>query len=193
MIRRDLTQLIEAVRENRMACTLTSNGLLVPRLIGALKGLDTLVLSLDAPGVSNDRVRGTGVYDKVCAAIDAAREAGIPTKLNAVLSAGTVSGLDDLLAFAESRDLYLTVNIVRSGSTALWHEATRIKPDDTVIRDALQRFAVIAKRNRRLLFSLHSYESAARWPDYSVDRIETNNAHGVWRDIAASAPACHAG
>ena len=193
LLRSDIAELIDAVKENRMSCVLTSNGLLVPRFIDALERLDTLVLSLDAPNACNDQVRGKGVFEKVCAAIDAARAAGIPVKLNAVLSSATLAELDGLIAFTESRDLHLTVNVVRSGNDFLWRQASRLRPDDRIIRETLERLARLARHNSRLLFSERSYGFTAKWPDYSVDRIEMQKTEKTWREVAARAPACHAG
>ena len=49
LLRRDVGDIIQAVKDHGMRCVLTSNGLLVARRLEALKPLDTLVLSLDAP------------------------------------------------------------------------------------------------------------------------------------------------
>jgi len=193
LVRHDIAALIQTVKESGMACVLSSNGLLVPRFLDVLQRLDTLVLSLDAPNARNDHVRGKGVFEKVCTAIDAAKGAGIPTKLNAVLSSDTVRELDALLSFTESHDLYLTVNVVRSGNDLLWNGYSRIRPDDRIMREILARLAVKARQNSRLLFSSRTYSFAARWPDFSVDRIEVPRTDGVWRDVVARAPACHAG
>src|SRR5205085_5555039 len=89
LLRADLADLIAAARERGLRTVVTSNGLLVPRRIETLRSVDTLVLSLDAPGPANDAVRGEGVFDAVEAALDCARRLGIPVKLNAVLSAVT--------------------------------------------------------------------------------------------------------
>jgi len=171
LVRADVGELLAHAHRHRMRCVLTSNGLLVPRRIDALRALDTLVLSLDAPGPANDAVRGDGVFAAVEAAIAAARAARIPTKLNAVLSAVTAPHLDALLAFAEQHDLSLTINVVRSGAPDLWHDAARIKDEDGTVSRLLDRLATIARHNRRLLFSPTTYRYAAGWHDYGRDRF----------------------
>jgi len=174
LLRADLPEIIARARARGMRCVLTSNGLLVPRRIDSLRGLDTLVLSLDAPGSANDAVRGEGVCAAVAAAIAAARRAGLPVKLNAVMSAVTAPHLDDLLAFTERHDLYLTVNVVRSGAPDLWHNAASVKADDAAISRLLERLATLARSNRRLLFSPKTYRYAATWGDYGRDRYEAD-------------------
>jgi MoaA/NifB/PqqE/SkfB family radical SAM enzyme len=165
---------------------------LVPRRIDALHGIDTLVLSLDAPGPANDAVRGEGVFAAVVRAIEAARAAGIPVKLNAVLSRDTAGQLDALLAFAERQDLFLTVSVMRSGASDLWHRAETIKAPDAAIADLLARLAQLARRNRRLLFSPATYEYGARWGDYARDRLEAGDVAPDDPRVR-SGPPCRAG
>lgn len=174
LLRADLPALLGRAQAHGMRCVLTSNGLLVPRRIAQLRALDTLVLSLDAPGPANDAVRGAGVFAAVAAAIAAAKAEGIPLKLNAVLSAPTAPYLDDLLAFVERHDLALTINVVRSGAPDLWKDAADVKPDDDEVRRLLERLAVLARTNPRVLFSSTTYRYAAAWGDFGRDRFEAD-------------------
>jgi MoaA/NifB/PqqE/SkfB family radical SAM enzyme len=192
LLRADLGELIAHSRARGMRNVLTSNGLLVPRRIDALRDLDTLILSLDAPGPANDAVRGEGVFAAVEAAIAAARAAGLRLKLNAVMSAVTAPHLDDLLAFVERHDLYLTINVVRSGAPDLWKDAATIKDDDAAISRLCERLGEVARTNPRLLFSPATYRYGAAWGDYSRDRYE---AHELPADDPRrrNGPRCQAG
>ena len=174
LLRADLADFIAHARSRDIRCALTSNGLLVPQRIDWLRELDTLILSLDAPGPSNDAVRGKGVFDAVKAALAAARAAGLRVKLNAVMSAPTAPHLDELLAFVEENDLHLTVNIVRTGAPDLWKDAAAIKDDDAAISALCSRLAAVARSNPRLLFSPTAYAYGAGWGDYSRDRYEAH-------------------
>lgn len=192
LLRADLAELIAHIRRRGMTASLTSNGLLVPPRIDALRGLAHLVLSLDAPGPANDAVRGAGVFAAVAAAIDAARAIDLPVKLNAVLSAPTADHLDALLAFCAARDLSLTVNVVRSESAALWKDAATVRPAAADMRGLLTRLAAEARRNPRLLFSAPTYAYAAAWGEFGKDRVEA----GEWPagdPRLRRAPTCHHG
>jgi MoaA/NifB/PqqE/SkfB family radical SAM enzyme len=175
-----------------MSCTLVSNGLLVSKMIDRLRPLNTLTLSLDGVESANDAVRGEGVFDAVKDAIAAAREAGIPVKINAVLSTKSVSMLDELVAFIDKENLGATLNIMRSGETDLWGNAATIKQDDEEIRKTLERLAVLAQTKRWMLFSGATYSYAARWRDYSRDRYEADE---LQQDgpLLLDGPRCQAG
>ena len=186
LVRKDVGAIIAAVKDHAMHCVLTSNGLLVPRYIDVLKALDTLVLSLDAIGEGNDRVRGAGVSDAVRSAIDCAQSAAIPVKLNAVISSETADGLDELIRFADRLDISLTVNVVRWGNPRLNHHADQVAQSDAATRKLLLKLADLSRSNPRILFSPRTYQFAANWPDYSRDRLEAN-------DPLPLAPRCYAG
>jgi MoaA/NifB/PqqE/SkfB family radical SAM enzyme len=192
LLHEGVPEIIARVRRHGMSCVLTSNGLLVPRQIERLRGLDTLVLSLDAPGPANDEVRGKGVLAAVEKALRAARAVGLPVKLNAVLSTATAPHLPALLAFAEERGVDLTASVVRSGAPDLWKDAVAIKPKDDELRELLLQLANLARRNPRLLFSPWSYRYAARWGDFSQDRLEAV-PDGPPDARLRGGPRCHAG
>lgn len=192
LLREDIAEIIGRVRRRGMSCVLTSNGLLVPERAAELRGLNTLILSLDAAGPENDAVRGRGVLEAVTRAVEAARRRGIPVKINAVLSARSFPGLDGLLDFVERRGLHVTFNIMRSGTPELWRNAESIRDSDESVRNLLLRLADLARRNPRILFSPATYRFASRWDDYSRDRYERGDIpsdHPLFR----AAPRCRAG
>jgi MoaA/NifB/PqqE/SkfB family radical SAM enzyme len=192
LLRPDLSDLLRHVRLRGLACVLATNGVLVPELIPILRTLQTLVISLDAAGPANDAVRGRGVFSAVERAVIAAREARIPVKINAVLSAGTASELEGLLRFVTGHDMGLTINIVRSGDKDLWREADRIKPEDEEIRKLLRDIAERAEKNPRLLISPASYRYASLWRDYGTDRYEAGDLDPS-DPLLLEAPSCRAG
>ena len=192
LLRVDLGELIAHLRGLGMGVSLTSNGVLVPRRLEALRQLSSLVFSLDAPGPGNDEVRGKGVFAAVQAAIAAARSIGLRVKLNATLTAASAPQLDALLAFCEQEDLSLTVNVVRSGDPALWRDAASVRLDDDAAAELLTRLEALARQNPRLLFSPSSYRYAARWGDYGTDRVERGDVPDDDPRLR-DAPTCHHG
>lgn len=192
LVRPDVGAIIDRVRDRGMSCVLTSNGLLVPRQIDRLRRLNTLVLSLDAPGPANDAVRGAGVFAAVRDAIDAARGADIQVKLNAVVSAKTAPHIDAMLAFVAQHDIAISFSILRSEMPQKWRDAVTIKAPDDEIRQTAERLAALSRTNRRILFSPVAYAYAAAWGDYSRDRYEADELPPSDPRRRAG-PRCHAG
>jgi MoaA/NifB/PqqE/SkfB family radical SAM enzyme len=192
LLRQDIPEIIARVRARGMYCTLTSNGLLVSKLIDRLSLLNAITLSLDAVGSENDAVRGEGMFDAVKDAIMAAKGAGLPVKINAVMSAKTAPKLDKLLSFIEEYDLYMTLGLMRSGAPDLWSNAASIKAEDNEIRKTVQRIADLTKTNPRLLFSEATYRYIARWDDYSLDRYEVDELTAD-DPLLRDGPRCQAG
>ena len=192
LLREDLPDLLRHARKRRLACVLSTNGVLVPNMIPVLRMLQTLVISLDAAGPANDDVRGQGVFEAVERAVIAAREAQIPVKINAVLSDKTASELTGLVRFMESQDLALTINVVRSGNVDLWLEARHIKPEDEETRRLLLDIAERAEKNPSLLISPSSCRYAALWRDYGKDRYEVGELDPS-DPLLRETPACRAG
>jgi len=172
LLRPDLAALIGRVRDRGMTCLVASNGLLVPERIDDLARANMLVLSLDALSEANDLVRGTGAGASVLRAFRSARKRGLPVKLNAVVTAGSLEGLARLLDFARREKVAMTVNPVRSGNPKQWGRGAELKPPDSDVRKALLRLAGESQRNHRLLYSKRTYLQAASWPDYSLDFLE---------------------
>ena len=135
-------------------------------------------------------MRGKGVAAAVKEAVRLAQAAGIPVKLNAVMSQESAPDLEDLVRLAAALDVSLTINVVRTGNKRLWHKAGSIAQDREATRRLLEKLAAMAKDNPRMLFSPQTYRFAATWPDYGRDRLHEGDpeAEGL-----TGAPRCHAG
>lgn len=188
----NISDLIVRVRKQGMSCILGSNGLLVKKMIDQIRLVNTLVLSLDAVGPSNEQVRGDGVFESVKEAIAAAKDAGIPVKLNAVLSEKTAQKIDEILGFTDQHDLYITVNVMRSESPYLHRNAAHIKAENAEIQRVLQRLTILSQTNPRLLISSPSYHYASHWKDYSKDRLDADELSSL-DSILRNNPRCQAG
>ncbi len=65
LLRNDIGDLIDYIKNAGMICRMNSNGLLVPKNINKLKGLDSLCISLDGDPEANNENRGQGTYEKI--------------------------------------------------------------------------------------------------------------------------------
>ena len=101
LLRDDLEQIIDQLKQRGITIGLDSNGLLVPQKKSLIRKLDALALSLDGPKENHDRLRGKGAFDAVTAAIETAQSEGIPVTINTTLTTENVDAVDWLLEFAE--------------------------------------------------------------------------------------------
>lgn len=192
LLRPDLKELITHVKNQGMSCVLTSNGRLVPERIQDLTQVDTLILSLDGIDLDNDDPRGLGSYDSVLKAVAAAQAAGLSLKINSVMSADTAHHLDDLLAFIETQDLYISLNIARTRRSGVLHGAADSPKRNKESRMLLARIARLSRQNPRIVFSSTSYSYAAMWDDFSILRYERDDLSPD-DPLLANGPHCHAG
>jgi GTP 3',8-cyclase len=92
LVRRDLERLIEQLAPLDVDLTLTTNGSLLPQKAKALAdaGLTRVTVSLDALDDATFRALNDVDFpvDRVLEGIDAARDAGLPVKVNAVVKRG---------------------------------------------------------------------------------------------------------
>ena len=105
---------------------------------------------------------------QVVEAIDIARQRGLRTYVNMVVSRETLGELEAMLDFCEARGVMLHAQPIIFG----WEYS-----DDTVQQLALTseqmramhlRLAEWKRKGRSLIFSAQTYEKVTDWPDYSM-------------------------
>jgi GTP 3',8-cyclase len=109
LVKRGIVELVRMLAgiEGLDHLAMTTNGILLPRFARALReaGLDSLNLSLDTLDAARYRflTRG-GSIDDAIAGIDAAREAGLPLKINMVVLEDTAAGeIEGMKEFCRAR------------------------------------------------------------------------------------------
>jgi len=176
LLRDDLESIVAQARSLGLRCAMNTNGSLVPRRRAVISKLQTLIVSLDGDAASHDRNRGRGSHAGALRAIESARSWGVPVKVNAVLNANNVGGLDWLLDFCEKRDLPLTLNVMRAEKSALWKGAARHRLADADARALIGRIIAAKDDHGCILFSRSTYRFARQWPDFGRDRITRKEA-----------------
>ena len=116
LLREDIGELINYLKDFGIAVTLTTNGTLLRKRIEEVKNVDYLVVSLDGPKKINDEVRGKGVFDKVIDGVKEARKRGIEVVLNATLSRKNIEnnfyGIRKLIEIAKKLDAKLNFSVI---------------------------------------------------------------------------------
>lgn len=102
LLRDDLGDLISHCRKKGIFTTMFTNGSLVPKNTGKLRGLDILVVSLDGPKEVHDRQRMANSHDKVVDGIRAAKEAGLRVWTNTVITRDNLDYLPQIVEEAQA-------------------------------------------------------------------------------------------
>jgi len=171
LLRPDIGELVGFARSLGLRVGLTTNGSLVPERVEAVRELHSLTVSLDGRPASHDRTRGRGSHEEALRAVDVARECGVPVKVNAVLCADNAEDLPWLLEFSAKKRLPLVLNMLRYEKTGFHRDAERHRLEDKTIQDMLRTIADATRTHPFLVFSRYSYETARKWPDFTLDRL----------------------
>jgi MoaA/NifB/PqqE/SkfB family radical SAM enzyme len=172
-LRPDFQELCAVAQRADMITAVTTNGLQVPDQPALLDHLDEVVFSLDSvtPEI-NDRLRGEGTHAQVVQAIDIARERGLPTYVNMVVSRESLGELEAMLEFCEARGIGFHAQPAIFGwqYSGDWEqhfaevgENFALTPED--VRAMNARLAEWKRQGRPLIFSPPTYEKSTRWPE----------------------------
>ncbi|KKL24850.1 hypothetical protein LCGC14_2411190, partial [marine sediment metagenome] len=164
LVRADIGSLIRRALEKRVHVRISTNGILVPEKIDDLRGVDAVSLSLDGPEDVHDRVRGTGTFRSVLAAIEACTAAGIPMNLKCTLNGHNLAATDELLAMAAGWGLGVMFQPATSWLN-FGTEANPVAPDVEQYRRTIQRLIDGKHNGAPILNSLAGLRYLAHWPD----------------------------
>lgn len=166
LLRDDIGLLVDRVRSRGMICDMITNGLLVEKKFDVVKKLDSICISLDGRQPINDRNRGKGTFNKIMQAIERCSSVGIPTRINAVLTAQTEP--DDLRFLAETARKY---KALLNFSLSFQYEPLKeggpthhLDVTDEQVRGFLHQIKNLQSRGYPLQFSELAHDMALRWP-----------------------------
>ncbi len=101
LLRRNIGEIIGYAKALGIQTTLVTNGSLVKQNISALKGLDILIVSLEGPKETHDKIRGKGTFLKAVEAIRLAKANNIPVWIETVLTKDSDTKLDFLIKLSD--------------------------------------------------------------------------------------------
>lgn len=187
LLRNDLQTVIRRGHSRGMLVDLNTNGTFIDRRRDDLKELDAICFSIDGPEEITDRTRGRGVYAGVLHGIGVARELGLPTRINMVLSRHTAfpENLRWMATFARQHNLILNLSVTylpRAG-----RQMDEYCADESQLRTALTTAIQLRQEGFPIQYSPRSFEFAKNWPLPFIDPILADN-HPAARTI--SAPDC---
>ncbi len=166
LLRDDIDLLVDRVNRRGMICDMITNGLLVEKKLETVKKLDSICISLDGRREINDRNRGPGTFDRIVRAIELTSSAGIPTRINSVLTSETEP--EDLQFLADfSREKGAQLNF----SLSFQYEPLReggpthhLDVSDDRVRGFLRQILQLQAEGYPLQFSERAHQIALNWP-----------------------------
>lgn len=123
LLRKDIGEVIKAIKRRNRYCILYTNGTYVEEKIDDLGSVDQLVISIDGDEVTNDSIRGRGVYKKAIAALELALERGISCRLHSCLIPETKHTLEHMAFLSRKYDVM--INYGYCDATALTKSAEK--------------------------------------------------------------------
>lgn len=159
-----IEEIVEHVCRKHIICDMTTNGVLVPKMINMVKKIDSLMVSLDGDEFANDANRGKGSYQKVLKAIKIARENNVVVRINAVMTKQSQGCLKFLLNLADEYGLYITFSITAAFPCEDIKKVKEIALGDEKIKKIFIQLKELRKRGGRVLFSEPTLDYVINYP-----------------------------
>ncbi|GIW41376.1 MAG: hypothetical protein KatS3mg076_1953 [Candidatus Binatia bacterium] len=171
-LRADFRELSRETKRLGMRAAVVTNGIPISRDPSLLDFLDEVVVSLDSTDAErNDRFRAPGSHRGATRTIELARERGLRTAVNMVVTRENFDEVPSMLEFCEARGVLFHAQPVGFDLSSYDPSARQFALTDEEIRELSRRLAEWKRERRGILFSAHAYERASRWGDFSQQNL----------------------
>ena len=185
LLRSDFVEILDHILAKNVLCDVNTNGFLVPKYIEPLKRASQIFTSLDGDQPAHDANRGEGTFRKAMDGILAARQAGIPVRVNCTITRHSAAAVDFLVDLAEQHNLFLTFTpLIRVRESRL-ARAADLEMTDAEARQAFKRIKQAKKHTRRIMNSDASLDFFINYPvkfGRIVWQSESDTPHGRYYD-----------
>jgi len=166
LIRKDIGDIVNLVRDLDMECNINTNGFFVAAKIEQIKRVDMLSVSLDGPKEVHDAMRGAGSFDKAIQAIGIARQRGIKVHVLFVMNRSNRYSLDALLDLAQTHGFTLipTSLFFQAGAKIDERRSTEFVLEDDDYRQWLAEIYDRKKAGAPIVWSLGTLRYVTNWP-----------------------------
>lgn len=160
LLRDDIDIILDRIKEKNMLCHLSTNGLLIKNNIAVLKKVDSLAISIDGIGESNDLNRGIGTYVKIIEGIESLNKNGIKFHTHTVLTKNNRKGVDEILSLAGKYKFNAQISMLRMEDSP----DKKIGLDDEEVRGVISNLLKYKKKGLPIFFSYYAYKNMLNWP-----------------------------
>ncbi|HHT9133823.1 MAG TPA: radical SAM protein [Candidatus Avalokitesvara rifleensis] len=165
LLRDDIETIIDRINEKNILCHLSTNGILIPKKINAVRKMDSLSISIDGARGSNDLNRGTGTYDKIIEAFKSLKANHVNFQTSTVVTKNNENAVDEIMDLALNYGFSAQFSLLRRQDSP----NKDIGLEDDQIKALVQRIMDYKEKGFPVFFSCDSYENVLNWP-FSYDK-----------------------
>ncbi|MFC1678662.1 radical SAM protein [Elusimicrobiota bacterium] len=167
LVRGDIGEIVDLIRDLGMDCNINTNGLLIPKKIEQVRRTSTFSISLDGPKEVHDALRGKGSFDKAILGIETARAHGIPVYALSVLTKQNRPHVDFMLGLAEKLGFVWVPNSLffMAGSRIDREQAGSYMIEDDDYRRLLEELLKKKAGGAPIAWSAGTLRYAIGWPE----------------------------
>lgn len=181
LLRKDIEIIIEDIKKKGLICELITNGYLVKKKIEALKGLDSVCVSLDGDERGNDLNRGRGSYRKAIEAIEVLKGHNVPVRVKAVITRNNIDSIDFLADFSKRNNIILTASFAATYEDRNYSQSN-VWISDEDIRSFFAKLKYHKENNVSIGYSFKALNYCIKWP-YSYTKIIDNQEYKTIRGL----------
>ncbi|MFH1912657.1 MAG: radical SAM protein [Pseudomonadota bacterium] len=168
LVHKDIDAIVDHIVDKGIYLQILTNGVLIKDHVSTLKKANAICVSLDGREEINDSMRGKNVYKRSVHGILKAKEAGIPTRVHAVISRHNLENIEELLSICCELDTPLTI-------APSCHLGETNDPSFIISKEEYKQFWAkylqLAKSNQRhgkiIANSASAIDKCLKWPiDY---------------------------
>lgn len=165
LLRKDIGQIIEKAKKKGLICRMNSNGILIPKRIKDIIGVDSLCISLDGDEQSNDKNRGQGTYSKIIEGIICAKKNGLSVLTSTVLTRNNIENgaIEKVLALSKEIGFGAQFSFLYEQTTTRLNNAAFYLDEDS-IRRAIKKLISYKRKGYPIFYSHATYRNALNWP-----------------------------
>lgn len=163
---KDIDKVIERIISRGMVCDAVTNAILLPQRVDLFKKLDSICVSMDGIGESNDITRGLGTSCKIIEGIEAAQKNGISVRINCVITRHNINTYRELLDWAKQKNILVTFGM------PFEDEIKDMLLDEQAMRDFYRELKGLKRQGYPVLFSDEAIEYMENYPISPADFIK---------------------
>lgn len=167
LVRPDLPELVARAKARGLWVGIESNGYQYPTLAEVIGPFDRLLIPLEGPAEVHDQIREPGAYERVIAAVAAARAHGVPVTTVTTLNRHNLDSVDAVLEFAVANGVTAEFRLLFHNRVLDGGASREIAPEPEALRRTLRAILAARKAGRPVATSERTLRWMIDWDDFA--------------------------